>query len=52
MIKSLLKSIFVTLPRKAGATECELHPTIGLMSHKSTVENPKNILIQEAIADV
>ena len=29
----LCKSIFVTLPKKPGATECELHRTISLMSH-------------------
>ena len=31
--RSLSISIFVTLPKKAGATECELHRTISLMSH-------------------
>jgi len=30
--KSLSKSIFVTLPKKAGASECVLHRTISLMS--------------------
>ncbi|XP_047469237.1 uncharacterized protein LOC125025306 [Penaeus chinensis] len=29
----LLKSIFIALPKKTGATECELHRTISLMSH-------------------
>ena len=27
------KSIFVTIPKKTGATECELHRTISLMNH-------------------
>ncbi|GFN97983.1 dolichyl-phosphate beta-glucosyltransferase [Plakobranchus ocellatus] len=27
------KSIFIALPKKPGATECELHRTISLMSH-------------------
>ena len=31
--RCLSRSIFVTLPKKAGATECELHRTISLMSH-------------------
>ncbi|GFN94698.1 RNA-directed DNA polymerase from mobile element jockey-like [Plakobranchus ocellatus] len=29
----LSKSIFIALPKKSGATECELHRTISLMSH-------------------
>ncbi|GFO36321.1 endonuclease-reverse transcriptase [Plakobranchus ocellatus] len=29
----LSKSIFIPLPKKPGATECELHRTISLMSH-------------------
>ncbi|GFN90163.1 hypothetical protein PoB_001666900 [Plakobranchus ocellatus] len=29
----LSKSIFIALPKKPGATECELHRTISLMSH-------------------
>ena len=29
----LIKSIFITLPKSPGATECELHRTISLMSH-------------------
>ncbi|GFO07993.1 Down syndrome critical region protein 3 homolog [Plakobranchus ocellatus] len=29
----LCKSIFIALPKKPGATECELHRTISLMSH-------------------
>ena len=29
----LTKSIFITLPKKPGATECELHRTISLMRH-------------------
>ena len=31
--EDLSKSIFIALPKKAGATECELHRTISLMSH-------------------
>ena len=31
--KDMLKSVFIALPKKAGATECELHRTISLMSH-------------------
>ena len=30
---SLSRSIFITLQKKAGTTECELHRTISLMSH-------------------
>ena len=30
---SLSRSIFIALPKKPGATECELHRTISLMSH-------------------
>ncbi|GFO18885.1 endonuclease-reverse transcriptase [Plakobranchus ocellatus] len=30
--KKMLKSIFIALPKKDGATECELHRTISLMS--------------------
>ncbi|GFO27738.1 hypothetical protein PoB_005424300 [Plakobranchus ocellatus] len=29
----LSRSIFIALPKKPGATECELHRTISLMSH-------------------
>ena len=29
----LSKSIFIALPKKQGAIECELHRTISLMSH-------------------
>ena len=29
----LLKSVFIALPKSPGATECELHRTISLMSH-------------------
>ena len=29
----LLKSIFIALPKSPGATECEMHRTISLMSH-------------------
>ena len=31
--EELSKSIFIALPKKTGATECELHRTISLMSH-------------------
>ena len=34
--KFLSRSIFVTLPKYAGTTDCELHRTISLMSHIST----------------
>ncbi|GFO02811.1 retrovirus-related pol polyprotein from type-1 retrotransposable element r2 [Plakobranchus ocellatus] len=33
----LSKSIFIALPKKPGATECELHRTISLMSHITKV---------------
>jgi len=33
----LTKSIFIALPKKAGATECELHRTISLMSHVTKI---------------
>ena len=33
----MLKSVFIVLPKKAGATECELHRTIGLMSHVTKI---------------
>ena len=29
----MCKSVFITLPKSPGATECELHRTISLMSH-------------------
>ena len=31
--EDLSKSIFIALPKRAGANECELHRTISLMSH-------------------
>ena len=31
------RSVFITLPKKAGATKCELHHTISLMSHVAKV---------------
>ena len=31
--KNLSRSIFIALPKRPGATECELHRTISLMSH-------------------
>ena len=33
----MLKSVFRALPKKAGATECELHRTISLMSHVTKI---------------
>ena len=35
--EDLSKSIFITLPKKAGAIECELHRTISLMSHLTKI---------------
>ena len=35
--KDMLKSVFISLPKKAGATECELHRTINLMSHVTKI---------------
>ncbi|GFR66047.1 RNA-directed DNA polymerase from mobile element jockey-like [Elysia marginata] len=35
--KEMLQSIFITLPKKQGATECEKHRTISLMSHMTKV---------------
>ena len=54
---SLSRSIFITLPKKAGTTECELHRTISLMSHitklmlKVLIKRMKRPIRQE-IADV
>ncbi|GFS21672.1 RNA-directed DNA polymerase from mobile element jockey-like [Elysia marginata] len=31
------RSVFIALPKKPGATECELHPTISLMSHVTKI---------------
>ena len=31
------RSVFITLPKKAGTTKCELHRTISLMSHMTKV---------------
>ena len=31
--EDLCKSVFVALPKTAGATKCKLHRTISLMSH-------------------
>ena len=31
------KSVFIALPKKEGATECELHRTISLMSHVTKI---------------
>ena len=33
----MLKSVFIVLPKKAGATECELQRTISLMSHVTKI---------------
>ena len=33
----MLRSIFVTLPKKTAATECENHRTISLMSHLTKI---------------
>ena len=35
--KEMLKSVFIALPKSPGATECELHRTISLMSHFTKV---------------
>ena len=35
--EDLSKSIFITLPKKAGAIECELYSTISLMSHLTKI---------------
>ena len=35
--KDMLKSDFIAIPKKAGATECELHRTISLMSHATKI---------------
>ena len=35
--KEMLQSIFIVLPKKQGATECEQHPTISLMSHMTKI---------------
>ena len=35
--EDLSKSIFIALPEKAGAIECQLHRTISLMSHLTKI---------------
>ena len=35
--KEMLQSIFIVLPKKQGATECEQHRTISLMSHMTKI---------------
>ena len=35
--EDLIKSVFIALPKTPGATECELHRTISLMSHITKV---------------
>ena len=37
MPEDLSKSIFIALPKKAGAIECKLHRTISLMSHLTKI---------------
>src|SRR5438132_4730898 len=44
--EDLLKSIFIALPKKPGATECELHRTISLMSVVLKLILPVRILLQ------
>ena len=36
------RSIFIALPKKPGATDCELHRTISLMSHVTKLAAFKN----------
>ena len=54
---SLSRSIFITLPKRTHAKECELHRTISLMSHitklmlKILMKRMKRPIRQE-IADV
>jgi len=33
----MLKSVFIALPKNVGATDCELHRTISLMSHVTKI---------------
>ena len=33
----MTKSIFIARPKKPGATDCELHQTISLMSHMTKI---------------
>ena len=35
--KDMLKSVFIALPKKAGAIECELHRAVSLMSHATKI---------------
>ena len=35
--EDLTKSIFIALPKRSGATECELHRTISQMSHVTKI---------------
>ena len=35
--EDLSKSIFITLPKKPGAVDCEQHRTISLMSHVTKI---------------
>ena len=44
--EDLLKSIFIALPKKLGATECELHRTISLMSVVDLLKLILRILMQ------
>ena len=34
---AMSRSVFITLPKKAGTTKCELHRTVSLMSHMTKV---------------
>ena len=40
--QDLSKSIFIALPKKPGAIECELHRTISLMSHITKSHSSSN----------
>lgn len=54
----LCKSIFIALPKKPGATECELHRTISLMSHvvkillRVLISRMKRVTRHEIYADL
>ncbi|RUS77743.1 hypothetical protein EGW08_014502 [Elysia chlorotica] len=40
----ITKSIFIALPKKPGATECELHRTISLMSHMTKLHRTISLM--------
>ena len=46
IFEALLKSVFIALPKKPGAIECELHRTISLMSHVMKILLP--VIMQRA----